>query len=301
MLLGLACKKDTQQKTPPMPDTTKTTPAAKTGPLNVVYIEVNGNNFVNAGCYTMKKGGQPFFDVAIIFAANINYNVAAKQAFLYNNENVSNVLINKATYITPLQSKGIKVLLSVLGNHQGAGFANFTSRAAARSFAQQLSSVVTTYGLDGIDFDDEYAEYGKNGLPQPNDSSFVLLLDELRKLMPAKIISLYNIGPAAAHATWNNKKIGDFVNYAWNPYYGTYAVPSFAGMGKSQLGPAAIWINHTTQAKAVSLAQKTMSEGYGIVLYYDLNQNNAVNYFSGIAQITQQDSVRTTAGCLQPK
>ena len=47
------------------------------------------------------------------------------------------------------------VLLSVLGNHQGAGFANFTSFAQADAFAAQLADAVTTYGLDGIDFDDE--------------------------------------------------------------------------------------------------------------------------------------------------
>ena len=54
-----------------------------------------------------------------------------------------------------------KVLLSILGNHQGAGFANFTDYASADAFAADLEQVVKTYGLDGIDFDDEYAEYGK--------------------------------------------------------------------------------------------------------------------------------------------
>jgi hypothetical protein len=303
-LLHCACKKESTGE-PPHPDTEQqdspTVTAAKTGPLNVVYIEVNNNHFANAGCYTMKTGGQPFFDIAIIFAANINYDTQAKRAVLYNNPNVNTVLTNRATYIQPLQSKGIKVLLSILGNHQGAGFANFTSRAAARDFAQQLNNAVNTYGLDGIDFDDEYAEYGRNGLPQPNDSSFILLLDELRKLMPGKIISLYNIGPAAARSSWNGKRTGDLVNYAWNPYYGTYAPPSFAGMAKSQLGPAAIWINHTSQSQAASLAQRTMNNGYGIMLYYDLAQSDVKNYLSATARITQSDSVRTSAGCLRPK
>lgn len=303
-LLFLACKKDSAQQSAPPPepqDTTTVTPEAKTGPLNVVYIEVNNYNFANAGCYTMKTGAAPFFDMAIIFAANINYDTQAKKAVLYNNPNVNTVLANRATYIQPLQAKGIKVLLSILGNHQGAGFANFTSRAAAKDFAQQLSNAVTTYGLDGIDFDDEYAEYGKNGLPQPNDSSFILLLDELRKLMPAKTISLYNIGPAAARSSWNGKKTGDFINYAWNPYYGTYSPPSFAGMTKSQLGAAAIWVNHTSLSTVASLAQRTMTDGYGVMLYYDLPQADVKNYLSRASLITQKDSVRTTAGCLRAK
>lgn len=303
-LLYLSCKKNEAQQPgpPPVPeDTVTVTPEAKTGPKNVVYIEVNNYNFANAGCYTMKSGGEPFFDIAIIFAANINYDTQARKAVLYNNPNVATVLANKAAYIQPLQAKGIKVLLSVLGNHQGAGFANFTSRDAAKDFAQQLSNAVSSHGLDGIDFDDEYAEYGRNGLPQPNDSSFILLLDELRKLMPNKTISLYNIGPAAARSSWNGRKTGDFINYAWNPYYGTYSPPSFPGMTKSQLGPAAVWINHTSLSTAASLAQRTMNDGYGIVLYYDLPQADMKNYLSRLSLITQKDSVRTTPGCLKAK
>jgi chitinase len=57
----------------------------------------------------------------------------------------------------------MKVVLTILGNHQGAGICNFPTREAARDFAQQLANTVNTYGLDGIDFDDEYSEYGKNG------------------------------------------------------------------------------------------------------------------------------------------
>lgn len=146
-----------------------------------------------------------------------------------------------------------------------------------------------------------YAGYGKNGLPQPNDSSFILLLDELRKLIPTKTISLYNIGPAAARSSWNGKKTGDFINYAWNPYYGSYAPPTFAGMTKSQLGPAAIWINHTSLSTAANLAQRTMNDGYGVVLYYDLPQADMKNYLSRTALITQKDSVKTTPGCLKAK
>ncbi|TWI89194.1 endo-beta-N-acetylglucosaminidase H [Chitinophaga japonensis] len=301
---GSACKKE-QTGTPAQPeqepDTTGANPGppAKTGPLNVVYIEVNNHHLANAGCYTLKTGGEPFFDIAIIFASNINYDAQAGKAVLYHNPNVTQVLGNRAAFIQPLQDKGIKVLLSVLGNHQGAGFANFTSRAAARDFAQQLSHAVTTYGLDGIDFDDEYAKYGQNGLPQPNDSSFILLLDELRKLMPDKIISLYNIGPAAVRSSWNGQKTGDFINYAWNPYYGTWSPPSFAGMDRSQLGPGAIWINHTSKAQATSLAQRTVDEHYGIVLYYDLPGTDVHSYLSGMSLATQGDSVLTAAGCLQ--
>lgn len=157
--------------------------AAKQGPTSVAYVEVNNNSMLNVGKYALANGGGNVFDVAVIFAANINYNTGTKAATLYFNENVQRVLDNAATQIRPLQQKGIKVVLSVLGNHQGAGFANFPSQQAASTFAKQLSDTVTKYGLDGIDFDDEYADYGNNGTGQPNASSFVYLVSALRANM----------------------------------------------------------------------------------------------------------------------
>ena len=79
------------------------------------------------------------------------------------------------TQIRPLQRRGTKVLLSLLGNHEGAGFANFPTRHDADRFAAQVASVVHRYHLDGVDLDDEYSEYGKNGTGQPNEDFFCLV------------------------------------------------------------------------------------------------------------------------------
>ncbi|MFJ3821520.1 endo-beta-N-acetylglucosaminidase H [Streptomyces nodosus] len=243
---------------------------AKQGPTSVAYIEVNNNSMLNAGKYTLAGGGGNVFDVAVIFAANINYDTSTKTAYLYFNENVQRVLDNAATEIRPLQQRGIKVVLSVLGNHQGAGFANFTSQQAASAFAKQMSDAVDKYGLDGIDFDDEYAEYGNNGTAQPNDSSFVHLVTALRTNMPNKIISLYNIGPAAQRLSYGGVNVSSKFDYAWNPYYGTWQVPGIA-LPKSKLSPAAVEIGRTSQSTVASLARRTVSEGYGVYLTYNLD------------------------------
>ncbi|NML38455.1 chitinase [Chitinophaga sp. G-6-1-13] len=290
-----SCKKDgavpdnQQTKTEPKVET-----VTKAGGKSVCYVEVNSNSLLNTGKYTLTTGGQQLFDIAIIFAANINYNTSTGKAVLYNNPNVTNVLVNKATQIVPLQNKGMKVLLSILGNHQGAGFCNFTSRAAAKAFAQQLADTANYYGLDGIDFDDEYADYGNNGLPQPNDSSFVMLLDELRKLIPTKIISFYYYGPAASRLSWGGKKAGDFVNYSWNAIYGSYSVPNVAGLPKSNLGPAAVDIMATSQSTANSLATQTKNNGYGVYLWYNLTSTDKHVYFSGVSNILYGSSVTYT-------
>ncbi|MFG3251710.1 endo-beta-N-acetylglucosaminidase H [Streptomyces sp. NPDC048187] len=242
----------------------------KQGPTSVAYIEVNNNSMLNAGKYTLADGGGNVFDVAVIFAANINYDTGTKTAYLHFNENVQRVLDNVATEIRPLQQKGIKVLLSVLGNHQGAGFANFPSQQAAAAFAKQLSDAVARYGLDGVDFDDEYAEYGSNGTGQPNDSSFVHLVTALRANMPDKIISLYDIGPAASRLSYGGVDVSSAFDYAWNPYYGTWRVPG-ARLPRTQLSPAAVEVGRTPQGTAADLARRTVDEGYGAFLTYNLD------------------------------
>jgi hypothetical protein len=189
------------------------------------------------------------------------------------------VLDNVATQVRPLQQKGIKVLLSILGNHQGAGFANFPSQAAADAFAQELADAVNQYGLDGIDFDDEYAEYGNNGTGQPNDSSFVYLVSALRQKLPNKIITLYDIGPSAARLSYNGQSVANTFNYAWNPYYGTWSVPR-GPSDKAKLSPAAVSYTATSSATAASFAQRTKDEGYGVFLTYNLTSANTASYIS---------------------
>ncbi|MFC9499809.1 endo-beta-N-acetylglucosaminidase H [Streptomyces sp. NPDC056982] len=242
----------------------------KEGPTSVAYVEVNNNSMLNVGKYTLANGGGNVFDVAVIFAANINYDPGTKTGSLYFNENVQRVLDNAATEIRPLQQKGIKVVLSVLGNHQGAGFANFPSQQTASAFATQLSDTVAKYGLDGIDFDDEYAEYGNNGTGQPNDSSFVYLVTALRANMPDKIISLYNIGPSATRLSYGGVDVSSKFDYAWNPYYGSWQVPGIA-LPKSKLSPAAVEIGRTSQSTTADLARRTVIEGYGVYLTYNLD------------------------------
>jgi hypothetical protein len=250
-------------------------PAAKNGPISVVYVEVNNHSMLNVAKYTLANGGAQVFDVAVIFAANINYD--GTKAYLHFNENVQRVLDNVETEVRPLQRKGIKVLLSILGNHQGAGFANFPSQAAASAFAQELADAVNRYGLDGIDFDDEYAEYGVNGTGQPNASSFFYLVSALRQKLPTKLITLYDIGPSAERLSYNGQSIANTFDYAWNPYYGTWSIPR-GPSDKSRLSPAAVHINVSTNA--ATLATRTKNEGYGVFLTYDLGSTNSAGYIS---------------------
>ncbi|OII05312.1 endo-beta-N-acetylglucosaminidase H [Curtobacterium sp. MCBA15_008] len=254
----------------------------KSGPTSIAYVEVNNDELANVGRYTLANGANAF-DVAIIFAANINWD--GTKAVLANNENVQRTLDQAATQIRPLQAKGIKVSLSVLGNHQGAGIANFPTQAAAEDFAAQVSATVSKYGLDGVDLDDEYSDYGVNGTPQPNQQSIGWLISALRADMPGKLISFYDIGPASSSLSTSSSTIGSKLDYAWNPYYGTYSAPSIPGLDKSKLSAAAVDIQNTPQATAVSLASRTVSDGYGVFMTYNLPGGDESAYVSSFTNV----------------
>ncbi len=284
LLFTAACKKDLSP-TPQADNASSklsTSAIGVSGPKGVCYVEVNNNDILNVGNYKLSTGEQ-LFDIGIIFAANINYNTTTQKAELFFNPQVTTVLNNAATKIQPLQAKGIKVLLSILGNHQGAGITNFPSQQAAQDFAQLLANAVTTYGLDGIDFDDEYADYGTNGTGQPNSSSFVYLVTALRQLMPTKIISFYFYGPAASRLSFNGVTVGSKVDYSWNAIYGSYSVPNVPGLAASNLGPAAIDIQSTSASTAASLATQTVNNSYGIYLYYNLPNTDVHTYLSSVS------------------
>lgn len=268
--------------------------AQQLNPVGICYVEVNNNNMLNAGSYTLQNTNRQLFDVAIIFAANINYDVSKNRAYISNNNNVTKVLNDVNTCVRPLQQKGIKVLLDILGNHQGAGISNFPNREAARDFAQQIAHTVYTYGLDGVDLDDEYAGYGNNGTGQPNNSSFVMLLQELKLAMPDKLITFYYIGPATTRQSYNGDMAGNYINYSWNAYYGTYDAPVVPPLNNTKLSAAATWISNTPASTLTTLANNTKNDGYGVFMWYDLNGANNANYLSTGSNILYNENTLLT-------
>ncbi|MBO0982086.1 endo-beta-N-acetylglucosaminidase H [Microbacterium sp. SD291] len=251
----------------------------------VVYVEVNSNDMANVADYTLEGTQRPAFDIAVIFAANINYDTATQSAYLHLNERVTETLQDAENQIRPLQERGTKVLLSILGNHQGAGIANFPTREAAGAFADELAAVVEQYGLDGIDFDDEWSKYGTNGTGPANEYSFVYLVEELReRLGDDKLLTFYKIGEAAETTEYDGVRAGDLLDYAWNPWYGYWWVPETVGMDAAQLAPGAINLTATGQSTAAAFAQRTADEGYGAIVTYNLTAGDHSGYLSSITE-----------------
>ena len=78
-------------------------------------MEVNDANPLHNLCYTLKESKKYVFDQVILFSGNINYNAEIGEVYNYNNENVQHLLDYKEKYLKPLQEKGMKVILGILG------------------------------------------------------------------------------------------------------------------------------------------------------------------------------------------
>jgi len=246
--------------------------------ISACYLLTNSNDAANLGMYVLENG-QPLFNIGILFAANINGTYDEPE--LYLNQTVTETL--NSGIVSQLQEQGIKITLSILGNHQEAGISTLTGNGP-QLFAQQLADVVTEYGLDGIDFDDEYCTGTTNA------SSFPLLVNALRGLLPNAILSLYFIGGASYSLTYENINVGTLLNYAWNPYYSEFSPVAVPPMTNSQIGAAAIDMGptdntYTQPAMAASFAQRTLADGYGVYVYYNLINQDISEYLSSVSSV----------------
>ncbi|MCM1503043.1 MAG: DUF1735 domain-containing protein [Bacteroidales bacterium] len=148
---------------------------------NVVYLEVNNTNPLNMLEY-MLEDGTPFFDVVILFAANINYSAEQDIVYLANNPNVQALLDETDVYIQPLRNAGMEVQLGLLPNHTPAGLLNLSVKGA-EMFAYDVASACAKYKLDGASLDEEYKSGSSNSDLLNPSAGGMYLCYELKKQM----------------------------------------------------------------------------------------------------------------------
>ncbi len=247
-------------------------------PKLTTYIETNDINPLNAGEYyfTGTNPQEQVVDNVILFASNIRGTANAVQ--LYHNENQSHILANAGTLIVPLQQKGIKVSLGLLGDHTGVGFSNLTP-ALIESFAQQIAACVKQYNLDGVDFDDEYAEYWKapSNLPSPSTTIFGNLVKRVRQLLPDKLITVFNFGGYTGFdATTMNA-----ISYMWPDFGAGWSAP--IGLGDSKWAKMSIHCtNGIPNAGAIQNSAASYS-GYGAIMMFNLRESGQTNLMNNFA------------------
>lgn len=274
---------------------------------NLCYVEVNRESMLNAGEYTMKNDKSPFFDIASVFAANIRLS-ADDVPYVSCNEQTRFVLDNIEQTVRPLQAKGIRVHLSILGDHTAAGMRSL-SKDAARAFAKDLKAYIDIYGFDGIDFDDEYSTYATDQAVEPyipsdavapsieecTSQRYADLVYESRKLMPDKTIGIYwYAGYDYPVGTVEGKTVDELIDYSIYGYYGKWKAIPADTVSIAKQCPYAIEV--TTARGDVKIDDDCLKNirqnGWGYFAVYDLNNERSYEKkFSRISRLLYDDEV----------
>lgn len=245
-------------------------------PKLTLYIETNDINPLNAKEYRFCGTTEEVIDHVILFASNIRGTGSTVQ--LYHNPNQTHILNNRATLIVPLQNKGIKVLLGILGDHTGVGFANLTP-IMVESFAQQIAACVNNNNLDGVDFDDEYAKYyqAPAGLPSPSATIYGSLVQRVKQLLPNKLVTAFRYG----YATGFNTATFNALDYMW-PDFGCNPNPPYGFPASKWAKLSMHFTNYYPSQTQVQNCANSYT-GYGAVMGFNLRNydcSGRMNWFA---------------------
>ena len=253
--------------------------AEKDSGLKVIsIIEANDTNPLNNLSFTLKDSGKPLIDMVVLFSSNINYNSETGRVYVFHNENMQHILDNREKYIKPLQDRGIKVILGVLGNHDQSGIASLADDTA-REFAVELKNVVTAYKLDGVFFDDEYSSYqtpAPFGFVTPSSQAASRLFYETKMAMPDKLTCAYVYSRTSSLPDVDGFKSGEFVDFGIHDYLNSSDLSSnYPNMPKSNMILSSQEFNLNKYASASNI-DKIVDQGYGgnMIFAMDPNRSN---------------------------
>lgn len=214
----------------------------KQGMKIVSVIEVNDVNPLNVMGFTLKESGKQFFDIVVLFSANINYNAQTGRVYVSRNENVQALLDQREKYIKPLQDRGIKVVLGILGNHDISGVSTLQPDMA-RTFAAEVKNLCDAYQLDGIFLDDEYTDY--NGAASTTVPGFTAqsieaasrMAYEIRKAQPERLLISYRYEALSSAVAVDGMEPGQIFDLVLNDYWVTQnPCDTYPGLKISQAG-----------------------------------------------------------------
>ncbi|MBP5373325.1 MAG: DUF1735 domain-containing protein [Bacteroidales bacterium] len=253
----------------------------------VLYYEVNNVNPLNAG-EVLLEDSSPFFDYVILFASNINYNSDEDRVYLHQNANCKSLYEQTDTYIQPLRRKGIKVLMSILGNHDASGVAQL-SNWGCEQFAREVARAVKLYKLDGINLDDEYSnnpDLSNKWFTNHTAAAGARLAYELKKAMIEEGCE-DNIVTIFAYSTLNNLPAvtidgvthnqSEFIDQL-HANYGSSATPR-GDLTKKNCTYGSYECNNGQYATQTN-AQNAKNNGYGFIMYFnpDPSQRSGAYY-----------------------
>lgn len=240
-------------------------------------MEVNDTNPLNNLSFTLAESGKPLVDVLILFSANINYNAETGRVYIFNNENVQAILDNREKYLKPLQDRGIKIVLGLLGNHDRAGVANLADHTA-KEFAKEVKAVCDAYHLDGIFVDDEYSNYMSPpppGFVSPSNAAAARLCYEVKMAQPDRMVVAYAYSRTYGFPSIEGLLAGEYTDYALHDYGGSSDLTgSYPGMPKMNQG---LYSQEYSQGRFASESNlvKMRGNGYGSHMIFAMDPNRA--------------------------
>lgn len=273
-------------------------------PKMVVYVETNDTNPLNAGDYVLSDG-KAFVDIVELFASNLQKRTVngVIQPVLKLNDRMVRVLEPDPSaptttgyhkYVKPLQDKGIKVLLTVLGNWDEISVASMNDTQTTQ-FAQILAYVVDRYGLDGIGFDDEYS-----GTSATVAGSYGTLINKLENLLPAgKLITVFQWGSYGSSQI--NYTQGSMIDYAYHGIFGANSwqgSSSISGVTNDRWSPISINLGYSyTDENLYAIYENAIAAkagGYGAMMTFNIRRSSdqdPLPVFDMLAQGAYEDVV----------
>ena len=284
-LAGLfACNKLNEPQAVNAPEdadaTTTTKAAVANSPILAVYVETNDVNPLNAMDYQLN--GEPLIDIVELFAANIHKETVNGQVrpTLYLNDKLANILENGGVeeYVWPLQDVYIKVLLTILGDHQGIGLANMNA-TQAEQFATILAATVYHYGLDGIGFDDEYADYPYGSVNNTSYSNILLSLrEQLDEMGDGYLMTVFDWG----YTNTISNAAAACIDYGYHGYFGSYVTSRSFPIANSGWSPVSFNLGqYNDPDRAEEYAARAKNDGYGAMMCFNLRTRTNVTASTG--------------------
>lgn len=245
-------------------------------PKVIAIIETNDTDPRNVLSYHLGTSNDDplFFDIVEFFAANIHKD-ANNDPTIYFNPELAPLLADTATYVKPLKDAGLKVVLSILGDWQGIGVANMTESQADK-FTDILVHIVKTYGLDGVSFDDEYANYNYSNLI---DGSYSRIIEQLRTKLDAEFPDTHKLIGVDQWGNYNqiDAEAGAMIDYVYHGAFGPnvfIASPSVSGVTHDRFSPQTIDLYNQYVTPFLILIKnrsaQAANQGYNFITTYDL-------------------------------
>ena len=189
---------------------------------------------------------------------------------MFSNPQCQYILDHYDEVVRPLRERGIKVIISILGNHDESGLAQL-SDAGCRDFAQKVAAIVNGYGFDGVNYDDEYSNSPDLSNPlfaQSSTTQGNRLYFETKKALPDKEMVSYQVGSARGNAPVDGVDPADYMDI-FNGDYGRQAVP----YGRASLATCSYQSTEFAQGwyiPTASEARNFVNSDYGFWMTFSL-------------------------------